>query len=29
MKLFMKESYTSTLDLRETEVAIKKIKDGL
>lgn len=27
MKLFMKESYTSTLDLRETEVAIKKIKD--
>lgn len=26
MKLFMKESYTSTLDLRETEVAIKKNK---
>ena len=27
MKLFMKEGYTSPLDLRETEVAIKKIKD--
>lgn len=27
MKLFIKEGYTSKLDLRETEVAIKKLKD--
>lgn len=27
MKLFIKEGYTSPLDLRETEVAIKKLKD--